>query len=148
MLSIVLDSGPLALIVHQRTFPAAIECREWVDRHIAKGNEVLLPAIVVYELRRELLRIGSVQSVQLLDELIGAAPQRYIVLTDNHLRLAAKLWADVRKSGKPTADPHALDIDVIVAAQAMSLGHNNYVVATTNLAHLSRLVRAEEWRNI
>jgi len=54
----------------------------------------------------------------------------------------------VRKGGKPTADPHALDVDVILAAQANSLGKSNLVIATSNVAHLNRLVPAQDWRTI
>jgi hypothetical protein len=53
--------------------------------------------------------------------------------------LAAELWAQSRKAGKPTADPKALDGDVILAAQAKLLesGGNPVVIATTNVGHLS-----------
>ena len=148
MPTLVLDSGPLALIVHQVAFPAVLECRSWADRQILMGNDVLVPAIVVYELRRELLRLNRISSILSLDGFVAADPKRYLVLTDNDLKLAARLWADVRKSGKPTADRHALDVDVILAAQAMSLGHHNFVVATSNVAHLNRLVPAQDWRSI
>jgi len=148
MLYIVLDSGPLALIVRPGNLPAAVECRIWADRHITSGNEILVPAIVTYELRRELLRLNRVTSLKLLDDFIAADPKRYIVLTDDQLKLAAVLWADVRKGGKPTADPHALDVDVILAAQANSLGKSNLVIATSNVAHLNRLVPAQDWRTI
>jgi predicted nucleic acid-binding protein len=148
MRSIILDSAPLALIVHQRPIPAALECRAWLKGRIARGHRILVPAIVVYELRRELLRLNRIKSLELLDEFVRAEPDRYLTLGDDDLRLAAKLWADLRKGGTPTADPHALDVDVILAAQAMSLGHTDFVVATTNVAHVNLLVNAEDWRTV
>ena len=60
------------------------------------------------------------------------------------MRNAATLWASVRQEGQPTADPQALDGDVILSAQALSMGYspNELVAATTNVGHLSRLVTA------
>lgn len=60
------------------------------------------------------------------------------------------LWAQARRKGIPTGDPKKLDIDVILAAQALTLmvPASEIVVATSNVAHLSRFVAADEWRNI
>ena len=60
------------------------------------------------------------------------------------------LWAGARTRGKPTADVHALDIDVILAAQVLSKGFQSgsFVVATTNVSHLSQFVPAEVWDQI
>jgi hypothetical protein len=71
-------------------------------------------------------------------------------LTDAHLQQAARLWADLRQQDAVTADPHALDIDVILAAQVLSLGlkKDEFVVATTNLSHFERLVPAKLWQQI
>lgn len=47
----------------------------------------------------------------------------------------------------PTADPRALDGDVILAAQAsllLSQG-DEVVVATTNVGHLAQFIDAREW---
>ncbi len=50
------------------------------------------------------------------------------------LVVPARLWADARQRGLPTAPPHGLDGDVILAAQALSVQGS---VATTNRSHLS-----------
>jgi hypothetical protein len=56
--------------------------------------------------------------------------------------LAAALSADVRRRGFATAGDQNLDADVILAAQAKSLGANT-VVATTNVSYLRRYTQAE-----
>lgn len=64
--------------------------------------------------------------------------------------LAAQFWAQVRQQGKPTTDSKALDGDVILAAQAaiIAVGEREVIVATTNVAHLSRFVSARKWQEI
>lgn len=63
---------------------------------------------------------------------------------------AAELWAQAGNLGVATADIRALDGDVIVAAQVLSLGlaASEFVVATSNVKHLSRFVPADLWGNI
>jgi hypothetical protein len=43
-----------------------------------------------------------------------------------------------------------LDCDVLIAAQALTLGipSSDLVIATTNVGHLSRFVTADLWTNI
>ncbi|WP_071525311.1 hypothetical protein [Spirulina subsalsa] len=74
----------------------------------------------------------------------------YIPLSTDSLLLAAQLWAQARQTGQPTADPKALDGDVILSAQARLLASEKtkVVVATTNVGHLSRFVNAEHWQSI
>jgi predicted nucleic acid-binding protein len=83
---------------------------------------VIVPAIVYYELRRELLRARKSFGIARLDAFVAATPGRYLPLSDEALRLAADLWAKSRQEGRPTADPKDLDIDVIIAAQALWFG--------------------------
>ena len=64
------------------------------------------------------------------------------------MRLAAELWAQARNTGRPTASDADLDADVILAAQALTLGVADVVVATTNPGHIARFVPAEFWQNI
>jgi predicted nucleic acid-binding protein len=110
----------------------------------------VVPEIVDYEVRRELIRCGKVDSVTRLDLFVTHPTVLYLRMTTAAIRLAAELWAEARKQGKPTADPRALDVDVILAAQAMSAGFGpgDFVVATANVKHLARFVAAEVWSKI
>ena len=78
----------------------------------------------------------------------------YAPLTTDAMLPAADLWAQMRNSGTPTGDPKKLDIDVILAAQALTEGKtlgipsSSIVVVTSNVAHISRLVAADLWQNI
>ena len=53
-----------------------------------------------------------------------------------------------RQAGKPTAGDKNIDGDVILAAQALSLNVSEYVIATTNVGHIGRYAKAQEWRTI
>ena len=56
---IFLDSGPLGLITHPRQTDEVTAVTEWLARMLKTGNRVLVPAIIYYELKRELLRAKS-----------------------------------------------------------------------------------------
>lgn len=102
-------------------------------------------------MRRELLRARKLQGVARLDAFNAASEGRYLPLTTTTMRRAAELWAQVRQAGAPTADRHAIDADVILATQAMSLQEQapaGAIIATTNAGHLQRLAPAELWEQI
>jgi predicted nucleic acid-binding protein len=113
---------------------------------LAAGARIVVPEIADYELRRELLRAGKAKSVSRLDAL--AAATEYLPLTTLSVRRAAHLWAQARQQGQPTAGDNSIDADVILAAQALTLGAASMVVATTNVGHLSRFLASEIWQNI
>ena len=145
----MLDTGPLGMVTNPKTSSAICqECKLWLDDLPLKGYEVMLPEIADYELRRELLRVGKVAGIRRLDQLKAAITYRPI--TTEVMLKAAKLWAEARRRGRPTADPKALDGDVILAAQAILVADegNEVIVATTNLGHLSQFVDARDWRVI
>lgn len=55
-----------------------------------------------------------------------------------------------RQKGLATADPKELDIDVVQSAQLLTAGFDpkEVTIATANVGHLSRFLRAEQWQRI
>jgi predicted nucleic acid-binding protein len=144
-----LDSGPLGLLTHPQLSAEVIAVTEWLSGCLRSGARVIVPAIVYYDLTRELLRAKKTFGIGRLDAFVSAAPGRYLPLSDEALRLAAELWAHSRQAGLPTAEPKALDIDVLIAAQALSFRDpSEVVVATANPKHLARFVTAARWNEI
>ena len=123
---------------------------DWLSQCLLSGHRVIVPAIVYYELRRELLRVNKTFGVERLDAFSAKMPGRYLPLSDEALRLAAELWATARQQGRPTADAKDLDVDVILAAQALSFGpaFSDVTVVTTNPKHLSQFITAKNWDEI
>lgn len=144
-----MDTGPLGMVTNPKTTSAeSQECKLWLDSLPLKGYEVILPEIADDEVRRELLRAGKLAGIKRLDQLKTAIT--YLPLTTEAMLLAAQLWSQARRAGKPTADPKGLDGDVILAAQAKLEENkgNEIIIATTNVGHLSQFVDAREWRLI
>ena len=52
---ILLDSGPLGLIVRAPGKPQVVRCVTWLNAVMAIGATVIIPEIAHYEVRRELL---------------------------------------------------------------------------------------------
>lgn len=152
---IVLDTFPLSSTGKREALPGAPPtqlnlCHRWIRDCVDAGNRIVVPAISYYESIRELERLDARTQLSRLRAFCRAVPGRYLSLTDADLDLAARLWGRARNTGRPTASVDALDGDVILAAQAQSLGVplRQLVVATTNPAHLSRFVPAEHWSDI
>jgi predicted nucleic acid-binding protein len=143
---VLLDSAPLGLLTAPPRRPGARACSRWLTGLVTAGARVVVPEITDYELRRELLRAGKTASVQRLDALARAT--EYLAITTPAMRRAAELWAQARQQGQPTAADNTIDADMILAAQALTLGAPHVVIATTNVGHLSRFVPAELWQNI
>ena len=70
-----------------------------MSRRLLSGQRVIIPAIVYYELKRELLRAGKNFSIARLDAFASTTPGRYLPLSDEALQLAAELWAKARQQG-------------------------------------------------
>jgi predicted nucleic acid-binding protein len=146
---IILDSGPLGMVTNPRASGLTLDCQLWLDRQIQARSIILIPEIADYEVRRELIRAGRLRGVRQLDQLKAAL--EYIPLTTEMMVKAAELWAEVRQQGLPTADPNALDGDVILAAQTLitrQQRQQEIIIATTNVGHLSRFTIAQDWQAI
>jgi predicted nucleic acid-binding protein len=145
---IILDSGPLGMVTNPKAKPPYLECQLWLESLLKRGEIVILPEIADYEIRRELIRAGKLAGIRKLDQF--KLELTYRPITTQVMLMAAHLWADARRRGRPTADSTALDGDVILAAQAILEGNegNEVVIATTNVGHLSQFVDAREWRMI
>lgn len=149
-LTILLDSGPLGLVTNPTGTTESEECYLWMMTMITLGNHIIIPEIADYEVRRELIRAGKVKSLSKLDDLQKLPKISYLPLTTPVMLRAAEFWAQARQQGKATADPKALDGDVILAAQAISLVEQgrSTVIATMNVGHLTLFVDARHWRDI
>jgi hypothetical protein len=143
--AILLDAGPLGLLCNPNNSPQPVACRAWLAALQAAGRRVIVPEIADYELRRELIRIRSYAAIANLDRY--GRQLDYLPLSTAAMRRTVELWAQARTAGRPTAPDPALDCDAILAAQALTLGVPA-VVATGNVAHLSRFVPADLWQNI
>ena len=144
---LLLDSGPLGLITQPQRSQEVIAVTDWLKDCLGAGARVRIPAIVYYEIKRELLRANKIGGIARLEAFVDSVPDRYVSLSDDALRLAAELWAQSRQAGRPTADATALDIDVLLAAQALRM-EEMLVIATTNEKHLSQFVPARHWTDI
>ena len=144
---LLLDSGPLGLITQPQRSHEVIAITNWLKDCLAAGARVVVPAIVYYEIKRELLRANKTIGIGRLDAFVNATADRYVPLSDDALRFAAELWAQSRQAGRPTAGVAALDIDVLLAAQARRMGVA-VVIATTNQKHLLQFIPARHWRDI
>ena len=136
----MLDAGVLGQAAHPRRNQAFAQ---WFGAILATDTTVFVSEIADYEVRRELIRADRPVGLARLNALKTTLP--YLPLTTPIILRAAELWAEARRRGRPTADPHALDCDVILAAQALAMGAT---VVTDNVGHLSLFVEAKSWREI
>lgn len=136
---LLLDTAVLGEVCHPRKYG---EVRSWLARAVLH-HDVLISEVADYELRRELLRIGSHGSLDRLDELTRELT--YVPMATSTWRAAAKLWATLRRGGTVTAAPNALDGDVLIAAQALAEGAT---VVTPNVRHFEAIVSALAWRDV
>lgn len=147
---IVLDSGPLGLLSNPTSTGPGQDAQDWARARISAGDQIIIPEIADYEVRRELIRAGKTRGIARLDEL--CAGLAYHPLSTPIMRDAAQLWAQARNDGYPTAHDAALDGDVLIAAHARNLHaatpNEPVVVATTNTAHLERYVDAATWTEL
>jgi predicted nucleic acid-binding protein len=147
---VLLDAGPLGLLVVPGEHGPGGEARRWVAELITSGVSVLLPDVVRYEVCRELKRRQATAKLARLKLAVQniARAEHTIEAWDR----AEDFWAMVRMNRLPTAPDDSLDGDCLLAGIAATVGSpgDEVVVATMNMAHLNRFpgIDAREWRNV
>ena len=88
---ILLDNGPLGLIVRAPGRPHVARCLTWLRAILATGAVVVIPDIANFELRREFLRIRAVGSLRRLDYALDPSSglDHLVVTTDAIIKAAA-----------------------------------------------------------
>ena len=136
-MKVVLDTNVLGKLCH----PTNKKNRAFIESLVPileSGNiEIFLPEIADYELRRKILQkcasdINWKISLSRLDALKETLS--YLPIEPEFFLQAAQNWEDAKNSGQQAAHDDALDGDVILAAQALSIGGK---VVTENEKHLS-----------
>jgi predicted nucleic acid-binding protein len=151
---VFLDSGILGLISSPNDRAEVTACQNWVFGLLAKGVYIVSSDICDYEIRRSLLLLETQQltaiSLDRLErwrEIIDFLP-----LTTQVMQVAAKVWAEARRSGLPTAELKNIDADMIIVTQ-WSLLSDEYpgrriTISTTNVKHLLPFCDAMIWPEI
>ena len=88
---IVLDSTPLALLCQRRGLAQADECRHWLYRHVVAGVRIVVPEVIDYEVRRELVRLQKGAAIRMLDALIATPADRLLRVSSTTWTTAATL---------------------------------------------------------
>jgi predicted nucleic acid-binding protein len=149
-MNLLLDTGILGKLCHpNRRVNLPVE--QWLESLLVSAIDrvrVIEPEIADYELRRKLLHLirqqkASPKSISRLDDLGRLLD--YLPLDTETMHRAAKLGAESRSLGTPTASEVAIDGDVILAAQALAV---QGTIATANRKHLSRFVPAFDYAEI
>jgi predicted nucleic acid-binding protein len=147
---ILFDSGPLGLAVCRTGTKGLAEFGTRLAELEMAGVSILIPAVIDYEVRRELVRIGATAKLRKLERL----RERFRILPVSGaawLR-AAEFWALLRRMGLPTGSDAALDADAVLAGCAATVGRpgDEVVIASSNVRHLSRFpgIDAREWISI
>jgi len=154
---VLLDSDVLGMATNPKATPENVACANWVKQLIIRGDEVRVPDITDYELRRILVwnakrsGVTTTKGIRRLDELRREAG--HLPLDTDTMLLASDLWAQTMFSGRPLADPKTLNADVILAAQAYMLrGTYPEIVIASGDPDLTFFdtadVKAMPWRSI
>ncbi len=103
---ILLDSGPLGLIVRAPSKPQLGRCLAWLNTVMSNVAIIVIPDIAHYEVRRELIRIRAFGSLRRLDYALDPSSGfDHLALTTDAIIKAAEFWAFLRQTGCPRLRP-------------------------------------------
>lgn len=115
------------------------EIRTKTARLLADGNDVKIPVVTYYEVKRGLLATGAASKLQRF--LVFAEKLGIVNTTLQTYDIAAQVYADLRKDGKIIEDA-----DIFIGSSAVE---HNAILITNNAVHLSRIknIQLEVWNN-
>jgi predicted nucleic acid-binding protein len=102
-----------------------------------KGNISVIPLMVYYEVKRGLLSKDATGKMKSFEELCAA--WEVYDLTKSDMDEAARIYADLRRVGRPIDDG-----DLLIAAQCIT---NGYTLVTHNTKHFEGVegLAVEDW---
>jgi len=74
-------------VTNPKRSPISLACTQWLQSLLAAGTRIIIPEIVDYEVRRELLRANKLTGLTQLDALSGLL--EYLPLSTASMRKAA-----------------------------------------------------------
>jgi hypothetical protein len=103
---VLLDSGPLGLAVCRPGTKDVDRLRNLLAELEIAGVSILIPAVIDYEVRRELVRVRATAKLKNLADM----QQRFLMLPVSEVAWlrAAEFWALSRRMGLPTGSDAAL----------------------------------------
>lgn len=132
MTTFLLDTNILSAILRKET---AVEQR--FRQAIVDDDNLLLSVVVYYEIKRGLLKRDARKQMVTFEYLSNQLAWCDVIIED--WELAARLWSERFKHGKPIADA-----DVLIAAQARRL---DAILVTDNTKDFDDLgVKTENWK--
>ena len=148
--AVVLDSGPLGMATNPKQTPLNVDCQQWILDLLNADVRVIVPEIADYEVRRELIRAEKTSGLSRLELFISSRVNDYLPISTPVMRHAAELWAQARKQGRQTAADAALDGDMILVAQALTLKlpREEVIIATHNVSDIAPFFPAKSWEDI
>lgn len=113
------------------------EIRTKTVKLLAEGNDVKIPIVAYYEVKRGLLAVGATSKLQRF--LVFAEKLGILNTTLQTYDIAAQIYADLRSVGKIIEDA-----DIFIGAEALE---HNAILVTNNATHLSRIkdIQLEVW---
>lgn len=151
---LVLDTGPLGLLVHSNKLRREPRLR-WLFSLRSQGVTVEVPAAAYYELRRKLADLRNradnparkqrfAESIVRLDRLVERVS--FEPMTPGILAVASELWAKTVHTNATTAkDKRDINFDLLICASA---NMKDAVVATENVADIAQHSRAVRWSQL
>jgi predicted nucleic acid-binding protein len=108
-----------------------------IDYELSRGNDIVIPPIVYFEIRRGLLYANAPVKLSAFEQL--CANLNIGIITKETLDIAAALYADKRKEGKTLEDA-----DLLIAAYCI---YNGCTLVTNNIKHFKAIkdLNIENW---